>query len=125
MFSTIFTFLIVALAAYYIGMIAYDIYKGKLEEASEADKREETEIDISEEVDNFSTTDVMKDKPDYSPYEPQEYPEEVILPGEEDLSEPLMTDGIEIGELLKEVDKLARKGNSDLGDIIYQCTEAA
>lgn len=39
--------------------------------------------------------------------------------------QPVMTDGIEVNELLSMVDQLAQKGESELGDLIYKCQEAA
>lgn len=39
--------------------------------------------------------------------------------------EPVLTDGLEVEDLLSCVEELATKGKSSLGDIIYECQTAA
>lgn len=41
------------------------------------------------------------------------------------LRKPISDDGIEISELLTEVEVIAQKGKSDMGDIIFMCSDEA
>lgn len=57
--TTTLIIVIVGLFLYYAGMVSYDLYADKMSKA-EADESKEEAIDVSDQLDNFSSLDVMK-----------------------------------------------------------------
>jgi hypothetical protein len=98
-FGNILTFIIICYIIYYVGMIAYDTYFKKGDIVQDA-KTEEEEVDISDEVQQFQTVCVSKDK--------------VLKPILSSSGEPAMSGGIEVDDLLPMTDELAEKGSQSI-----------
>lgn len=98
-FGNILTFIVICYIIYYVGMIAYDTYFKKGDIVQDA-KTEEEEVDISDEVQQFQTVCVSKDK--------------VLKPTLSSSGEPAMSGGIEVDDLLPMADELAEKGSQSI-----------
>lgn len=154
MFSTILIILVVLLVLYYLGMIAIDltkpdtVQKDSIDEEVEIDISEEaadfkpvevsrkqpTTIipnqdyqNIEQEEDNYlNAVRVTRDNIDQMMETIGTIPDELRNQSQDGaMRHPVMTDGIAVADLLISVEDLATKGHSDLGDIIYECQNAA
>ena len=98
-FGNIFTFIVICYIIYYVGIIAYDTYfkKGDIPQENQT---EEEEVDISDEVQQFQTVCVSKEKIQKT---------EISSSGE-----PAMSGGIEVDDLLPLTDELAEKGSQSV-----------
>lgn len=138
--SGLYTFLFVALILYYIGMIAYDIYFDKMAKKAEAEKMEETEIDISDEAKTFTPNIVSRDgirkadipensdKPEDNKEEGQEnHPSEQsgnqYQNPSDTIKRPHMTGWKTIEELQNEAEKYVESGEGDFKKIFLHIEE--
>lgn len=189
MFLSIFSILFLLLCIYYGILIAFDLYNQKMQAQTEANSKEEMEIDISQEASEFTpmeiqreeskikignaeheeeiTVELIDEDTESSQKEIEEnslnneyniknglksflnedtetliqtlgrIPDDYIKPtGETSSSEEtnprlrlrrrIVSDsGIEVTDLIEEVEKFSQKGESDLGNIIYECHKSA
>lgn len=150
-YGQVVTLLFVALLGYYAFLIVTDLQKAKAAQMAELENHMEEDIDISDEAQNFQpkkvgreeekkeeqptnkevSTDADSLQNPSSPSEPAQAAncqEETAAPEKPfhrpGYREAIMTDGILVEELFKQIEKLAETGSSDLGDVIYQCETA-
>lgn len=97
MFKILLTIIIIGYVLYYGYMIVSDVFLNK---STDLDKRaEEVDIDISEEMENFESVDVSRDKAGNAPAEATV------------IGEITNTGGLGIDELLLHVDDFAENGS--------------
>ena len=137
--------LFIAMLLYYAALIVLDIQRAKAAQASEQDRQAEVDIDISDEARTFRSVRIYRDEPDTRQQNPGMENGSPVPMDEETASsdtgqdgrleegkqfhrpgyrEAIMTDGILVEDIIKEVDKLAETGTSDLGTVIYNCENA-
>lgn len=105
-FFSIFIFLLIALVLYYVGMIAYDLYVADHGKAVTA-RVEDEEIDISSELEGFSSIDVG----------------EMQISGNKDKTASV---GMDIDSLKRLMEDAAYgRSNEGLRNITYKCLAAS
>lgn len=150
-YGQVVTLLFVALLGYYAFLIVTDLQKAKAAQMAEQENHMEEDIDISDEAQSFQPKKVGREeeKKEEQPKDQKESaaadsPQNPVSTSDpvpaanrqEKTAEPekpfhrpgyreaIMTDGILVEELFKQIEKLAETGYSDLGNVIYQCETA-
>lgn len=137
--------LFIAMLLYYAALIVLDIQRARAAQASEQDRQAEVDIDISDEARTFRPVRIYRDEPDKRQQNPDIKNDSPVPTDDETASsdtgqdgqleeerpfhrpgyrEAIMTDGILVEDIIKEIDKLAETGTSDLGAVIHNCENA-
>lgn len=121
MYSQIFTFLFIILIAYYVAMIALDLYKDKKMKEMETENASENDIDISDEAKNFKTIFISRDDSRKTSIEKSQAVEKVKtqIP-----KEATMTGAIPVEDLTEKIRNFNGSLPEDLGDIVHKCQAA-
>lgn len=149
-YGQVVTLLFVALLGYYAFLIVTDLQKAKAAQMAEQENHMEEDIDISDEAQSSNRKggtrggekeEQPKDQKESAAADSPQNPVSTSDPvpaanRQEKTAEPekpfhrpgyreaIMTDGILVEELFKQIEKLAETGCSDLGNVIYQCETA-
>ena len=151
-YEQIVTLLFVVLLGYYAFLIVSDLQKARTAQLAEQENQMEEDIDISDEAQNFhpkqvgrkgdemkegqqvkleksSTKDASQHPTPSSELNTAINSQEKIEKSKKTFQrqgyrEAIMTDGIGVDELIRQIEKLAETGCSDLGNVIYQCESA-
>jgi hypothetical protein len=124
MIAKILFFMLLAYSIYYAIVIGFDLYKVNLAEDTDEAQKDEVEIDIEDEVNNFCAESVERDPERHSAGTDVTSQVAGDIPNEE-IAAPMMTDGYAVEELLELINLNSTKENADMDGIIYTCQEAA